>query len=134
MSKVRTMQQVMTDSEEITFKKKDIDGKIEKLQNKIIELHGKNQELGGEKIFKNKQIEVYTEKFNNLKAERDTLKAKYTDLQKEMENMKKSNVKKVQQFTGLDSVLNIDNDEKGWEEVYKKKYEKKYDEWLKSLN
>jgi chromosome segregation ATPase len=134
MSKVRTMQQVMTDSEEITFKKKDIDGKIEKLQNKIIELHGKNQELGGERIFKNKQIEVYTEKFNNLKAERDTLKAKYTDLQKEMENMKKSNVKKVQQFTGLDSVLNIDNDEKGWEEVYKKKYEKKYDEWLKSLN
>lgn len=127
------MQDVITDSEDITFKKKDIDGKIQKLQNKIVELHEKNLELGGERIFKNKQINVYTEKFNNLKAEKDTLKTKYSELQKELDTLKKSNIKKVQQFTGLDKVLNMDNDENGWEEVYKKKYEKKYEEWLKKM-
>ena len=127
------MQDVLTESEEVTFKKKDIFDKMQKLQSKIVELHEKNQELGGERIFKNKQVDVYTEKFNNLKAERDTLKSKMGELEKEIENMKKQNVKKVQQFTGLDKVITLESDEKGWEDVYKKKYEKKYDDWLKNL-
>lgn len=133
MSKIRTMQDVLSESEDVTFKKKDIFDKMQKLQNKILELHGKNQELGGERIFKNKQLEVYTEKFNNLKAERDTLKSKMEQLQKEIDSMKKSNVKNVQQFTGIDKVFTLESDEKGWEDVYKKKYEKKYEDWLKNL-
>ena len=95
------------------LKKKDIFDKMQKLQSKIVELHGKNQEMGGERIFKNKQLEVFTEKFNNLKAERDTLKSKLEQLQKEIENMKKSNVKNVQQFTGIDKVITLESDEKG---------------------
>lgn len=127
------MQDVLTESEEITFKKKDINDKMNKLQNALLELHDKNKELGGEKIFKTKQIEKFTELYNNLKAERDTLKTKISNLEREIDNIKKSNVKKVQQFSGLDKIITVESDEKGWEDVYNKKYSKKYEDWLKSL-
>lgn len=133
MSKVRTMQEVLSESEEITFKKKDIFDKMQKLQSKIIELHENNKEIGAERVFKSKQFIKLTELFNNLKAERDTLNSTVKELRKELDDIKKSNVKKVQQFTGLDKIITLESDEKGVEEVYNKKYAKKYDDWVKSL-
>lgn len=133
MSKIVTMQKIIEESEEVTFKRKDIDSKIKFLKDKILELHYKNLDSGAEKRFKNNQIDELTKSCHELCAERDNLKLRCDELKRELESIKKASQNKVQQVTGLESVTNLADNDKESDEIYNKKYAQKFEEWKKTL-
>lgn len=134
MSNVKTMTQLLSDSDVIEVSKKEMDSKINSLKSRIVQLTTENKEKGAESKSSKKNVESYIKALNLLKADRDTLKQKFDELQKQIEQMKKHNNKPVQKITGFENLFENDVDkEKGIEEIYKKNYQKKDDELDKYL-
>jgi hypothetical protein len=134
MSKVKTIQYYETDSEVMTFKKRDIEKNINELKIEISRLTQDTKDKGAlSKQDKNK-INFLTEKFNIMKAEKETIKTKYEDLQKQIEQLKKSQtVKTVDKFTGFEKIITKEQLDKEVDELYNKKYAKDFEDWKKQF-
>lgn len=129
MSKVITMQQVLSDCEILKVSKKDMDEKINALKTRIIDLTNENKEKTASEKSNNKNIASYTKALNLLKADRDTIKQKLDEALKTIELLKKDSKKPTQKITGFENLFENEIDkEKGIEDIYNKKYQKKDDE------
>lgn len=132
MSKVKTIQDYETDSEVIAFKKRDIEKNINELKTEIARLTHDTLDKGALSKQEKNKILFLAEKYNTMKAEKDTIKIKYEELQKQIDQLKKSQtVKTIDKYTGKEKFITKEEEDKGVDEIYKKKYASEFEEWKK---
>jgi chromosome segregation ATPase len=133
MSKIRTLQDTETESEQITIKKSALDNQMGKLQTKLHELNSTLIQKGGETKEGKEKLNLCYEALHKMKAERDTLKQQTKSLNDQIEKMKNSH-KPVEKIKGFDTVMTGGDIDRGIDKYYNDNCKKRVDDFKNELN
>ena len=130
MSRVKTLQDIETESEKVVFRKKEIEAEMGKVNTLMKELNNEIVEKGTENKATKIKLNMCIENYNKMKAERDTLKSLITELKSQLEKTK-SEIKPVEKIKGYNTIMTREERERGIDELFKKKYSKDIEEFAK---
>ena len=132
MSRVKTIHDIETESEQITIKKSALDCQMGKLQSKLHELNSQLVQKGGESKEGKEKLNLCYEALHKMKAERDTMKQQIKTLNEQMEKMKNSH-KPVEKIKGFDAVMTGGDIDKGIDKYYNDNCKKRVDDFKNEL-
>ena len=130
MSRVKTLQDIETESEQITMKKSLLDRKMKAMNEELLKMNSEVLKKGVDARTKNEKLQICLENYNKMKAERDTAKQQIKELREMVEKMKNSH-KPVEKLKGFEFVATNDDIEKGIDKLYNEHGKKEVDEFRK---
>ena len=112
MSKVKTIHDYKTESDQITIKKSQLDSQMKTMHATLHELNSEVLKRGCDAKTSNEKLQICFENYNKVKAERDTIKQQLKNMTEQIEKIKNSH-KQVENLKGFETVMTNDEREKG---------------------
>lgn len=130
MSKVKTIQDYETESDNMTVKKSQLEQQMKSYRDKLDQLNSEVIKKGGDAKKEKEKLQICFENYNKVKVERDTANREIKNLKEAIEKMKNSH-KPVEKLKGYDYVISNQDIEKNIDKYYNDHCKKEVDDFRK---